>query len=263
MADASPLGARLHVLEQGVGRPTLFLHTALAHSGQWRGILRHLTDRHCLAPDLPGHGRSAPLADRPDVHDQCTDAVAALMSQRPSDGLEIVAASFGATVALRLAIEARLPISRMVLIEPVFFAAADALALAGYVQASAAQTQAMQQGDMTEAARLFFADWGDGTRFDDLPAPQQAYVVERMSFVQRTSPALVEDAANMLRPGGLEGVTCPVVLMEGTASPPIIPSVTSALAARLPNARRVVVPGAGHMLHQTHPKSVLTELAMP
>jgi pimeloyl-ACP methyl ester carboxylesterase len=57
----------------------------------------------------------------------------------------------------------------------------------------------------------------------------------------------------MLAPGLLEAVTAPVILAEGDASPPVIAEINTALARRLPNTRRLVVPEAGHMLPLTHP----------
>ena len=71
---------------------------------------------------------------------------------------------------------------------------------------------------------------------------------------------MLDDAAGMLRPGGLEGVQVPVLLIDGAASPPIIEAVHAVLAARLPNARRLSVPGAGHMVPITHPDRIAAEV---
>jgi lipase len=48
----------------------------------------------------------------------------------------------------------------------------------------------------------------------------------------------------------------PVLLVEGADSPPVIDAVQAALAARLPQAARMIVPGAGHMVPITHPDLV-------
>jgi pimeloyl-ACP methyl ester carboxylesterase len=47
-----------------------------------------------------------------------------------------------------------------------------------------------------------------------------------------------------------------VLLVEGAESPPIIDAVQEELARRLPQARRLIVPGAGHMVPITHPDIV-------
>jgi pimeloyl-ACP methyl ester carboxylesterase len=56
----------------------------------------------------------------------------------------------------------------------------------------------------------------------------------------------------MLRAGGLEALSVPVLLIEGADSPAIIDAVHAALSARLPRVRRLSVAGAGHMVSITH-----------
>jgi pimeloyl-ACP methyl ester carboxylesterase len=78
-----------------------------------------LAPAHDVFFDLPGHGRSAPWAGT-DYHSDAT-AVAAALLHGPT---HIIGHSFGATVALRLAVERPDLVSRVTLIEPVMFAAA-------------------------------------------------------------------------------------------------------------------------------------------
>lgn len=52
-------GAKLHLVDEGAGPPTLFLHGNPDSSEVWSGIIPHLGEHtRCLAPDLPGFGRS-------------------------------------------------------------------------------------------------------------------------------------------------------------------------------------------------------------
>jgi len=74
-----------------------------------------------------------------------------------------------------------------------------------------------------------------------------------MSMVVAGNDALMHDSANILRDGGLEAIDAPVLLVMGEDSPPVIPAIADALAARLQDVGRAVVPGAGHMLPITHP----------
>lgn len=46
----------------------------------------------------------------------------------------------------------------------------------------------------------------------------------------------------------------PVLLTDGSESPPIFPPVLDKLAAVLPNATRKTFAGAGHLPHLTHPQ---------
>ena len=55
-------------------------------------------------------------------------------------------------------------------------------------------------------------------------------------------------------------VDVPVLLIEGSESPPIVAAIHEALAARLPRAERTMIGGAGHMAPLTHPKQVGSEV---
>ena len=69
-------------------------------------------------------------------------------------------------------------------------------------------------------------------------------------------PVLEQDRERLLAPGRLEALDLPVLLLEGAQSPPIVAAIQSVLAARLPRAKRAIVPGAAHMLPITHPREV-------
>ena len=53
----------------------------------------------------------------------------------------------------------------------------------------------------------------------------------------------------------------PVLLIEGADSPPVIDAIHTELARRLPQASRLSVPGAGHMVPITHPQIVAAAIA--
>jgi pimeloyl-ACP methyl ester carboxylesterase len=81
-------------------------------------------------------------------------------------------------------------------------------------------------------------------------------MAERIALVPRQAPGIADDVTGLLAPGALEALAMPVLLIEGAASPPVAHEIASALAARLPDARRMTVPGAGHMAPVTHPEIV-------
>ncbi|WP_366142075.1 alpha/beta hydrolase [uncultured Roseobacter sp.] len=53
----------------------------------------------------------------------------------------------------------------------------------------------------------------------------------------------------------------PCLLIEGDQTADIIDAVNASLARRLPNARRAIIAGAGHMSPITHPGAVAQEIA--
>jgi pimeloyl-ACP methyl ester carboxylesterase len=89
----------LRLRRGGTGRPlVLLLHGLGATSDVWDGVTRVLGDRAWVAPDLPGHGGSAPL---PQYSFAATaDAVAHLVDPA---GTVVLGHSFGGVVALHLA----------------------------------------------------------------------------------------------------------------------------------------------------------------
>nr|WP_111300783.1 alpha/beta fold hydrolase [Paracoccus saliphilus] len=240
------------------GRPALAIHCMLGSGSSWGPIADALGGQVDLrAFDLPGHGRSdnwQPGADDPDYHTAVT-RIAASFIERP---LDLIGHSFGATVALRIAVAAPEAVRSLTLIEPVLFAAApDAAqdALDGRMRA------ALGDGRAQEAAGDFLSVWGDQP-WEALPPPIRMQMTRQIHLVADTAPALRDDSARILREGGLELVDAPVLLIAGANSPPVIHAISDALAARLPDVGRATVPGAGHMLPLTHPQQVAGLIAV-
>jgi pimeloyl-ACP methyl ester carboxylesterase len=96
--------AQMHVHEAGTpGAPAVvFLHGAGASGLMWRDHMAQLDDRfHCLAPDLPGFGRSNRQA--PLTADETADLVAELISSRvPAGRAHVVGLSWGGALTHRL-----------------------------------------------------------------------------------------------------------------------------------------------------------------
>ncbi len=222
-------------------------------------MLAHLPGWMAAQAELPGHGAAPGWDGITDYGDAATDAAAQVLG----DGTDVlVGHSFGAVVALRLALERPGAVGRLVLIEPVFFAAATGTAAgAANVAAFAPYAAAMAAGDRVAAARAFLGIWGDGQGFDAMPAAQQRQMTDRIHLIAAGAPLLDHDRAGLLAPGRLEALALPVLLIAGGDSPAVIDAIHSALAARLPQATRAVVAGAGHMLPVTHAAEVAALIA--
>lgn len=238
------------------GRQVLALHCSLAHSGAWSGLAAGLAGVRFTAPDLPGHGRSADWPGARDLHETAT-AMAVALADRIGGPLDLIGHSFGATVALRLALERPDLLRSLVLVEPVLFSAVRRAGGAEYAAFASgyAGVNALIGSDPAQAAALFHATWGQGS-FADLPARQRDYMIRRMPLVAGQNPVLLDDLPGLTAPGRLEALARPVLLLEGAQSPPVIAAIQQVLAARLPQAWRVVVPGAAHMLPISHAAAV-------
>ncbi len=231
----------------------LLIHGALAQSGIWRDVAGALP-LSSVAFDLPGHGRSADWSGD-DYHGDCL-AIAATFYNGPT---HIVGHSFGATLALRLAILNPDFCCSLTLIEPVFFAAAradGAPELPAYDASMAAFVAGMEAGCPDAAARGFLGVWGDGTPWDMLPDRHRTSIARRMPLIVAGAPGIEGDSGNVLAPGAMQRLTAPVLLIRGKRSPPVIAAIHRGLTARLPDCREIVIGGAGHMVPLSHPEEV-------
>lgn len=246
------------VWDRGALRPVLAMHCSLAHSGAWSGLAERLSGVTVTALDQPGHGRSADWDGVTELHG-LTTRIATVMAESLGEGgpVDLFGHSFGGTVCLRIALERPDLVRSLTLVEPVIFAAAKGHpAYAPFRAEHEEVARLLQAGDRAGAAARFHAGWGTGEAFAALPDRQRSYILQRIHHIAAQNPVLLDDAAGLLRPGGLEGVTAPVLLIEGGDSPQIIDAVAGVLASRLPNFQRLRVPGAGHMVPITHPGAI-------
>lgn len=99
-------GAAIHYIDEGAGPPVLFLHGNPDSSIMWEPLIAHLRARfRCVAPDLPGFGRSETPADL----DVSLEGMAAYLDElvgalKIGEPLNLVAHDFGATFGLAWAI---------------------------------------------------------------------------------------------------------------------------------------------------------------
>jgi pimeloyl-ACP methyl ester carboxylesterase len=240
--------------EWGEGdRRAVLLHCSLASSAAWNGVAHRLADiRRLQGLDLPGHGRSGRWDDSRDYMDQTMEMASGLIG----DGeVDLVGHSFGAVACLRLALERPAQVRSLSLFEPVLFAA-----VSGQVaEESVAQTDladAIAAGDRELAARVFTERWGAGEAWETISEDRRAALTARIHLVPAGAPAIYDDKDGLLRPGRLEALGAPVLLLEGALSPPSIAAINTVLASRLPAVTRKVIPGAAHMGPITHPDPI-------
>lgn len=248
-----------HWTEHGKGPTAVVVHCSLGSVATWLPLIRVLPGRRIVSFDLPGHGRSGPVDAARGAHTQSCDMLKALCALQPGSRVDLIGHSFGATVALRLAIEAPELVRSLVLIEPVLFAIARSIApevFARYHENKADEHAAMARQDRAAAARAFHAKWGGPRAWDELGADTRDYICARIELIEEAKPALEDDAHRLLDHGGAARVLCPTLLVSGTESPPIIEAIIDGLARQIPNADRMVLAGAGHMAPLTHAGSL-------
>lgn len=248
----------------GGARPVLALHCSLAHGGAWGALASLLRGVTVVAPDQPGHGKGADWDQSRPLHDQAFgETLAMAMAAGKGGPVDVLGHSFGGTLALRLALVRPDLVRSLTLVEPVLFAAAKAArdpVFAPFEARHRSFAALIAQGAREAALVQFHGDWGTGESLDEIAPRTRAYLAERIHLIAAQNPTLLDDQAGLLREGGLEAIAVPVLFVEGGASPPIVDAVHRALMARMPGSRRLVVPGAGHMVTITHAGAVAPAL---
>lgn len=90
------------------GPPILLLHTAGRDGRQWHGVMAEIGSRYTLvAPDLPGHGKSAPLPGNTlfEDCDAIADWLVALMAALGHPTFAVAGASIGGNLSILLALK--------------------------------------------------------------------------------------------------------------------------------------------------------------
>jgi haloalkane dehalogenase len=115
---------RLAHLDEGEGAPVLFMHGEPTWSYLWRKVIPPVRDAgfRCIAPDLVGFGRS----DKPtDIgfysYDRHVELAATLLEDLDVSGATIVVHDWGGPIGLRLAVEQRERIERIVILDTGLF----------------------------------------------------------------------------------------------------------------------------------------------
>ena len=246
----------------GIGpRQVLAVHCSLAHSGTWRGLATALDgDVTLTAFDMLTHGRSPDWNGQGDYQGRNVEAGLSLLHQP----VDLMGHSFGATVALQMALRRPEMVRSLTLIEPVFFAAAkadNANALAMLNEQSEPFSKALASGDVVLAARLFNRMWSSGAPgWQELSEATRAAMVRAIQIMPYCDQAIYTDRDGLLAPGGMNSLSMPVLLIRGEETNPVIAEVNAALERRLPNAVSASVAGAGHMVPISHPVDVAVEL---
>lgn len=241
-------------------RPLLAVHCSLAHSGAWRGLAAAMESEITLtAFDMFSHGRSPDWDGQGNYQTLNVTAGLAQLAALAQDGpIDLIGHSFGATVALRMAMARPDLLRSLTLIEPVLFAVARADD-PGLLAVQEAESQpidaAYAAGDLELTTRLFNRMWGPGhPKWPDLPETSRAAMMRAMPVIPASYGTLYEDENNTLAPGALEAVSVPVLLIHGGTSPAVMAVIARGLRRRLPQAQLAALPGAGHMLPVTHPQ---------
>jgi haloalkane dehalogenase len=117
-------GMRVHYVDEGEGDPVWFMHGEPTWSYLWRKVIPPVRDAgfRCIAPDMPGFGRSDKPTDQGwySYHAH-TAAMGALLERLDLQDVTFVVHDWGGPVALRLAVEHPERVARLVILDTDLF----------------------------------------------------------------------------------------------------------------------------------------------
>lgn len=229
----------------------LFLHCALGlHATLWP-LAQALNNWEITLVDLLGHGSSGD----PGPNTTVDDNVKALENVFHGPGV-VFGHSLGAVVALRFALTYPERVTRLVLVEPVLFKAAEGSA--GHAQFSIdfePVGAALAAQNWATATQEFSELWGGPNGWVKQPPIARHYAMERIGIIDVTREDLVDDRTGILAAGLLESLPFRVQLIHGSRTHPVVPDIHAELARRTGGTIHVIE-GARHMSPVTHPNEV-------
>jgi malonyl-CoA O-methyltransferase len=251
------MNAPLHVEVRGTGPDLVLLHGWALHGGMWGPWIDELSRRARLhLVDLPGHGRSRWPEGTSTLRD-----MARAVSPHVPDGAAVLGWSLGGMVALELARSRLGDLAALVLIAttPCFLARNDwpAGMNIGVLDGFAAGLA----GDYRRTLSNFLAlqTWGDENASQALRSLRA-----NLDSHGEPDPQALTAGLGILRTADLRdalaSITVPSLVIAGEHDRITPVAAGRELASRLPTARFVEVPKAGHAPFLSHPETVRREV---
>lgn len=242
-------GRKTGVRYAGEGDPAVLLHCSLGHSGAWNGVMAGLSDRLAMvALDLPGHGATE-FDPALDVQDQACETTIAVL-ERMDSAAHLIGHSFGATVALRCAVERPDLVASVSMYEPVYLsllAAGNPEAFDREMADAEAFSKHLLASEWRQAAEAFLDRWGSHGGFHVMPEAQQNYMLKTIPMILENTHSVIDNRNGPVTLESIGQLEMPCLMMEGGRSPETIRSVNDLIEAAIPNVQRRVFETTGHM----------------
>lgn len=246
----------VRVRGQRDGVPLLLLHGFTGRGSSWAEHADAFARRFRLVTvDLPGHGRTATAPPSRVTVERTADDLAAILEGLGAAPAHVLGYSFGARIALRLAVAHPASVRRLILESP----------SAGIADPVARAARAVEDDDLAsrierDGIAAFVDEWERRPAFASHAATLTAARAERQRALRRANRP--DGLAASLRGAGqgameplydrLASVTAPTLVLTGPLDTVGRPRAER-VAAGIPGSRLAVVDGAGHTPHEEQP----------
>jgi pimeloyl-[acyl-carrier protein] methyl ester esterase len=250
--------AALHVDLYGNGQPVVMLHGWGMHAGVFKPLSEHLAHGHTVAAlDLPGHGNSHRYDRFADLS-QLAGYLIEQLSGLFDAGVTLLGWSLGGLLAQYLAAHYPQQVKKLVLLcsTPCFCrredwsCAIDDKVLAGF----AADLMHDYPGTLSRFLAL---------QFLGAQNPKENLRRARELVFARPQPQhdTLQQGLHLLKTSDmracLSAISCPTLVINGERDTLVPSAAAQHLAEHLPNARCVIIKGAGHAPFLSHGEMVM------
>lgn len=240
-------GIAMHVVEAGQGPPVLLIHGLGWDGSMWSPTVDLIAgDHHVVTADTRGHGASDAPPGPYTIAGFARD-YAALLDALRLEQVVVVGLSQGGMVAQTLALTRPDLVAALVLVST---ASRSDPAAREHMEA---RLSATERDGAAAAARLavesiFSPSWRAAN-----PSAVERFVAWRTAMPLGPLAAATRAAYGFDLTGDLSCIAVPTLVVAGGADRLTPPSGMEDIAARIPGARYVVVPDAGHILPVERP----------
>jgi haloalkane dehalogenase len=246
---------RLAHVDVGEGSPVLMLHGEPTWSYLWRKVAPPVLEagHRVILPDLVGFGRSdKPMDERWYSYDRHTAAIAALLEHLDLRDATFVLHDWGGPIGLRLAVEHRERVSRLVLMDTGIFTGEHGMSEAWHRFADFVdRVDELPVGFIVR--RGCATDPGDDVAAAyDAPFPSEASKAAARAFPGLVPLTPADPGATTGRGvlEALKGDERPALLLWGAEDRPLPPAAGETFASELGRPAPRLIEGAGHFLQE-------------
>jgi pimeloyl-ACP methyl ester carboxylesterase len=255
----TPLGRRVKIVEQGAGRPVVFLHSGVGSAGEWKQVFALWPEGHRLIAVDAYRDGTGPGVDGPRSLDDYADQVYAA-AEHAGAAVSLVGFSWGGATALRAAAAKPEVVDSLAVVEPEAYGLLRGEDAAAYAEICGLRDRwraHVRAGRWYEAFEAFVDFYNGAGSFAGWPADRR----EAFLAVQQTRGDLWDVLFDdLLGVGALAGLTVPVHVVEGARTSAVDHAICEVVRRHVPHARHTLIEGAGHMMPLTHPEPLTRAL---